>query len=202
MDKRFGRTIMISEPITEEVAHDVVWLIERINEIDDDFFMTLRDYEPEPIKILINSPGGDVYSGMAIVDAIQTSNTPVITIGTGMVASMSLGILVAGHERYATKRTQFMYHDISGEAWGNPKDIKAMHDHMEKLAEMYDQLMKETTKFPVDEMKQKNIDYWFDAEEACEYGVIDGIILTLKERKGLIDKNLYLNPNEGDEHCL
>lgn len=189
-DKRFGRTIMISEAITEDVAHDVVWRITRINEIDDENFMTFRDYEHEPIKIIINSPGGDVYSGMAIIDAIQNSTTPVITIGTGICASMGLGILVSGHERYATKRTQFMYHDISGGVWGNPKDIKAMHEHMEKLAELYDQLMRETTKFPVDEIRQKHVDYWFDAEEARKYSVIDGIIMTWQERKNLIEKKL------------
>lgn len=170
------RTIMISKRICEEVANDVVLKITQINEKDDEEFEKYKDYEIKPIKILINSPGGYVESGWAIVDAIQNSSTPVITIGTGQVASMALAILVAGHERYATKHTQFMYHEIIGGVWGNPKDIKVEYEHCEKLQEMYDQLIKENTNFPVEEIKPKNIDYWFDAEEALKYGVINKIL--------------------------
>ena len=67
----------------------------------------------EPIKLIINSLGGEVYSGLALVDVIDSSQTPIHTICHGSAMSMALIIYAAGHHRLASKYATFMYHEAS-----------------------------------------------------------------------------------------
>lgn len=65
----------------------------------------------KPIKLYINSPGGDMYEGFALIDAIQLSTTPVYTYNVGMCASMGFLIYIAGHKRFSFPRAMYLLHD-------------------------------------------------------------------------------------------
>jgi len=193
---KVNRTYVISGCIDEEIAKQVVWVITKINEIDNSAFEELNPnkYQPLSIKLIINTPGGEVLQGFSIVDAIESSLTPVITIATGQVASMGVPIFLAGHERYATRHAWFMLHNMSSGLWGSSQDLKLTAEHIDKLMKQYENILFSKTKFPKDKWEsilKEKIDYWFDVEEAKEYGFVDkktGILPTVHEVNKLYKK--------------
>ncbi len=139
----------------------------------------LESMNEEPIDIIINSGGGEVYSMFAYIDRIQGSSHEINTIGTGLVASAALPILSAGFKRFATEHTSFMHHSAS---------LSLGHDrlstHVNELTHTKDLesrickfMAKRTTKpYSFWMSTGKHLDHFFDSETAKELGVIDGII--------------------------
>ena len=103
--KRAYRNLVLSGEISEESAKKIIQHISDINE--DDFGKDNRT----PIQLKINSIGGSMYDGFAIIGAIDSSETPVYTYGYGAIMSMALPILISGHKRFAHPLTTFMYHE-------------------------------------------------------------------------------------------
>src|SRR5690606_38164216 len=123
-----SRKIIISSPINNLVANDVVAQIMDINDFDEQMSI-VSTYQPKPIEMFINSPGGNVTDGFAIIGAMEMSETPIITYGMGLVASMALGIFVKGDVRIAHRYTRFMYHSIG---YG---EMGYIQDHEDSLKE-------------------------------------------------------------------
>jgi len=73
----------------------------------------------EPIKLYINSPGGDIYEGFALIDAIKLSKTPVYTYNVGMCASMGFLLYIAGHKRFTLPHAMFLLHDGYNGSWSS-----------------------------------------------------------------------------------
>jgi ATP-dependent Clp protease protease subunit len=178
------REIIISEEITSDLSKEVITRINEINYFDDQMTATLKDYEPEPIEIYINSPGGSVYDGFAIIGAMEMSDTPIITHGMGMVGSMALGIFVKGDVRVAHRYTRFLYHSVSYGINGYIKDHEDYHKEVQILQSMYNDLFKETKLAPelMDEIKNTKINHIFSGKEAVELGIAD-IVTKKPERK-------------------
>jgi len=91
---KLSRTLTLGD-IDSEIINDIIQLIYEINEED------AKKTQVEPIKLIINSFGGEVYSGLALIDVIDNSLTPVYTICHGSAMSMALIIYAAGHQRMA-----------------------------------------------------------------------------------------------------
>ena len=131
------------------------------------------------VTIHLNSGGGSVLDGLAIIDIIQSTKIPVEIIATGEVQSMAVPILAsATGTRYATKNTIFMMHDSHGGAEGNAEDLRIRADVMEILENKIKKIMIKHTK-----LKSKQYDklnkreaYYFDAKKALELGIIDEIV--------------------------
>lgn len=174
-----NRKIMISSEINEEVANEVIQRIMAINEFDEQM-SSWDKYEIEPIEITINSGGGNVTDGFAIIGAMEMSQTPIVTYGLGLVASMALAIFVAGHKRVAHRFCRFMYHSISYGMMGHIKDHEDMRDEANTLQEMYNSIMFHKTKFTEEQLtniREMKKDFYFSGKNAVKFGVADEVIL-------------------------
>lgn len=172
--ERISRIITLGE-ITEESANDVIWLIYEINREDDNRPSSVR----EPIHILLNSLGGDMYDGFAIIDAMMNSQTPIHVTVLGKAMSMALLIATCADHTKATSRTTFMYHDSSYDLSGKKSYHKQELAEVERMDEMYDDLLINTTKLTkkqLDKVKNERRDWYITADDALKFGIIDEII--------------------------
>jgi ATP-dependent Clp protease protease subunit len=173
--KRVYRNLVLSGEISEESAQNIIQHISDINE--DDFGKDERI----PIQLKINSIGGSMYDGFAIIGAIESSETPVYTYGYGAIMSMALPILVSGVKRFAHPLTTFMYHECL-DTFGHYEKVSILKENLEeteRVMEMYDDhLLNKTsfTKKQLDKVKKGKFDWYFDINEAIKYKVIDQII--------------------------
>ena len=170
-----SRIITLGE-ISDESACEIIGLIYEINNEDKAKLAENRD----PIKFILNSFGGNVYDGMGIVDAIENSVTPIHMYIHGQAQSMGFAIATCGHYRYATKRTTFMYHEMS---WHTGQEKLKYHEQElkegKRLWKIYDDIIVENTKIPLKTLQniQKEQREWYmDVEEALTLGIIDEII--------------------------
>lgn len=132
----------------------------------------------DPINIVINSDGGDVYEALGMIDYMQSLNVKVNTICRGRAMSAAALLLCSGTgTRAASKNSTIMFHEMSSGIYGKSSDMKANVQHMEKLEEILVSIMSENSKKDEKFWKDKTIkDYYLSPEEALELGVIDKII--------------------------
>ncbi len=131
------------------------------------------------IFIYINSPGGDIYSGLAIYDTMQYIRPQIMTICTGIAASMAAILLAAGTKgkRFALPYSRIMIHQPWGRAQGQVTDIEIEAKQMLELKDLLNRILSEHTGQPVDRVaRDVERNYWMSSEEAKAYGVIDGIM--------------------------
>lgn len=173
-----SRKIIISSPINEDVAREVISQIMEINDFDERMSV-VSTYQPEPIEMFINSGGGNVTDGFAIIGAMEMSETPIITYGLGIVASMALGIFVKGDYRIAHRYTRFMWHTVAYGAIGYIKDHEDAQKESNIMQKMYNNLFKETniTKEMMEEIREKKTDFFFSGKEAVDLKVADQVLL-------------------------
>lgn len=138
------------------------------------------DNPNKPVTIYINSPGGSVYDGMAIVDVMNKIKCPVYTTCVGTAASMAAVILSAGERghRCALPHSQIMLHAPSGDTGRvTSPDFKIAAKEMEKCEEMLYSVLSENLEKDYDAIKQMcDRDFWMTSKEAMEHGVIDTIL--------------------------
>ena len=174
-----SRNIVISGEIEEGLAYEIITRINGINELDNERDRILAKYNAQPIQIYINSGGGSVTDGFAIISAMEMSETPIITYGMGLVASMALAIFVAGDIRIASRFTRFMYHSISYGMMGHITEHEEMREEADILQQMYNSLMFEKTKLTDDELekiRKMKHNYYFGAVKAKLHGIADDVI--------------------------
>ena len=131
------------------------------------------------ISIYINSPGGEITSGLAIYDTINYIKSDVNTICVGMAASMGAFILSSGTKgkRYSLPNGEIMIHQPLGGAEGKASDIKIAAEHILKLKDKMNKLLSKNTNQPLKKViKDTECDKFLDAKEALSYGIIDKII--------------------------
>lgn len=174
-----NRKIVISTDINEEVAKEVIERILEINDLDAERTAVLVDYQPEPIEMFINSVGGNVTDGFAIIGAMEMSDTPIITYGMGVVASMALAIFVAGDVRIAHRFTRFMYHSISYGMIGHIVEHEDMQKEADLLQRMYNSLIFDRTNLTDEKLKEIRAmkkDYYFSGKESVKLGVAHEVL--------------------------
>lgn len=131
------------------------------------------------ITLYINSPGGVVYSGLAIYDTMQSISADVATVCTGMAASMASILLAAGTKgkRSILPHSRVMIHQPMGGAEGQASDIEITAREILKLrSELYDILVEHTGRSLDQITKDADRDFWMSAQEALDYGMVDEII--------------------------
>lgn len=146
-------------------------------------FLESEDPDKE-ISLYINSPGGSISDGMAIVDTINYIKCPVSTICIGMAASMGAVLLAAGEKgrRFATPNAEVLIHQplIGGQGGGlsgQTTEIKIHADHMVKTRDKLNKFLSERTGQTLETIeKDTERDNYMTAEEALKYGLIDGIM--------------------------
>ena len=170
-----SRVITLGE-IDNETACEVIGLIHEINNEDKNKASENRD----PIKFVLNSPGGTVYDGMGIVDAIENSVTPIHMYIHGQAMSMGFAIATCGDYRCATKRTTFMYHEMS---WNTAQEKMKYHEQElkegKRLWKVYDDIIVENTEVQLKSLqsvRKEQKEWYITAEQALALGIIDEIL--------------------------
>lgn len=173
MDKR---RIFLSDAVDQNSAKDLIrrlWYLDHVS-------------PGKPILFVINSPGGSVDSGFAIWDQIKMSQSPVVTLVTGLAASMgSLLSLVAGKgKRLATKNARIMIHQplIGGVIRGQATDLDIQAKEMLKTRAMIVEIYSQATGKDAKVIEKAiNRDNWMTAQEAKEFGLIDEVVESLAD---------------------
>lgn len=169
---RLSRIITLGE-IDSESVNDIISLIYDINDED------AKKTQVEPIKLIINSFGGEVYSGLALIDVIDNSPTPIYTICHGSAMSMALIIYAAGHQRIASKYTTFMYHEagypVEGKVVHHKQELKEV-ERIDSICDSYLLSKSKLTSKMLKDVKDKQGEWYFDVKLAHKYGLVDEIL--------------------------
>lgn len=167
------RKIIFNDDVDSRVINTVAHWIIKWNEDDADIPVEKRKI----IKLYITSNGGDVISGLAAIDAITTSKTPVHTIAVGCAASMGILLLMAGHKRYAYEHTVLLIHDGSLNVSGSSRKAKSTMGFYDKLDDRVKKYILDKTQISEEQYDEKADDEWFMfADEGLELGIVDEII--------------------------
>lgn len=132
-----------------------------------------------PIRMFINSPGGEVQSGLALYDVMQALNCPVNTICLGMAASMAALIFVSGARREMLPHGRIMIHDplIGGGIGGSALSVKARADDLMRIRDITGEVLSRHTGMSLDRVFELTAqDTYFEAEDAIEAGLADAVI--------------------------
>jgi ATP-dependent Clp protease protease subunit len=134
----------------------------------------------EEIKLFINSPGGVVTSGMVIYDTMKMISSPVSTICMGMAASMGSILLSGGTKgkRFIYPHGEVMIHQPSiGGAQGTSADLEILATQIAKTKDLGAQILSKNCNQPLEKvMRDFDRDYWMNAQEAVEYGIVDAVL--------------------------
>jgi ATP-dependent Clp protease protease subunit len=162
------RTILISGEINKDLAEKTIRQL-----------ILLEDLGDEPVRIFIDSPGGDADAGYAIFDMIRFVKPPVWTVGMGLVASAAAIIQLASpkERRVGLPNSHYLIHQPLSGIRGVATDIEIHARELEKLREKINRLIAEETGAPFARVeKDTDRDFWMNAGEAVAYGLISKVI--------------------------
>ncbi|GEP23035.1 MAG: ATP-dependent Clp protease proteolytic subunit [Lentilactobacillus diolivorans] len=170
------RIIMLSGPIEDDMANAIIAQL---------LFLDAQDSEKD-IYLYINSPGGVITSGMAIYDTMNFVKADVQTIVMGMAASMASVLASSGAKgkRFALPHAQVLIHQPSGGAQGQQTEIEIAAEEILKARKMINNLLAENSGQPIEKVnKDTERDNYLTAQEAVDYGLLDGIMTNSAEKK-------------------
>lgn len=162
------RIILLNGEIDDNTANSIVAQL-----------LFLDSENNDDISIYINSPGGSITSGMAIYDTMNIIKSDVSTICMGMSASMAAFLLSSGKKgkRYILPNAEVMIHQPLGGAQGQATEIKIAATRILKLKNKLNKILSKNTNQPLEKIQNDTErDYFLDAEEAKQYGIVDKII--------------------------
>ena len=162
----------------------IIFLADEVNDVTASLVVAqllyLESEDPDAdISLYINSPGGSVSAGLAIMDTMNFIKCDVSTICIGMAASMGAFLLSCGAKgkRLALPNSEIMIHQPLGGAQGQATDIKIQADHILRTRERLNSILSKNTGKPIDIIAaDTERDNWLTAEAALEYGLIDKVI--------------------------
>ena len=163
------RIIFLGTPVTDQVANLIVAQL---------LFLDREDPERE-ISLYINSPGGEIYPGLAIYDTMQLVRAPVSTIAVGWTASMGTVLLSAGRKghRYALPNATIHMHPAGGGARGYAPDVEIQARELLRMQALLKQIVSKHTGQSLERItKDFDRDHFMDAKGAVEYGIVDEIL--------------------------
>ena len=163
------RIIFLGGPIDDYMANLIIAQL---------LFLESEDPKKD-ITLYVNSPGGQIQSGLAIIDAMNHIKPDVATVCVGMAASMGAVILSQGKKgkRFALPNSEVMIHQPLTGVEGQASDIEITAKHIISLkSKLYDLLSKATGKSKTQIEKDGDRDYWMSADEAKKYGVVDEVL--------------------------
>ena len=170
------RQIILSGEINKELAEKIVRQL----------FVLEADDSEKTIYVYIDSPGGDVDAGFAIFDMIRFIKAPVVLIGMGLIASAATLILLAvpKERRLGLPNSNYLIHQPMSGMKGVATDIEIHAKEMEKTRAKLNKIIADETGTPIEQVsKDTERDYWLNASEAVNYGLISSIITKRDELK-------------------
>jgi ATP-dependent Clp protease protease subunit len=164
-----NRIVFLGTPINDQIANLIIAQL---------LFLNQEDREA-PISIYINSPGGQVYSGLAIYDTMQMISNPVATYAVGVTASFGTLLLAAGAKgmRYALPHATMHMHQPLGGAQGQATDIEIQAREILRLKSRLNEILAFHTSRTIEEIERDtDRDYYMDAKAAADYGLVDQVL--------------------------
>lgn len=171
------RTILLSGEINKALAEKIIKQL-----------LLLEAESDDPIKVFIDSQGGDADAGFAIFDMLRFVKPTVYTIGMGLVASAGSIILLAANKEHRTglPNSHYLIHQPLSGMRGVATEIEIHAKEIERMRQKINKLIAEETGQSIDKVeKDTDRDYWMSAEEAADYGLITRIISNREELKVL-----------------
>jgi ATP-dependent Clp protease protease subunit len=171
-----NRIIFLGTPINDQVANLIVAQL---------LFLNQEDREA-PISMYINSPGGQVYSGLAIYDTMQSIANPISTVAVGVTASFGTVLLAAGTkgQRYSLPHATIHIHQPLGGVQGQASDIEIEAREILRLKTRLNQILSQHTGQTMETIERDtDRNFYMDANMAVEYGVVDQVLTSPKEKK-------------------
>ena len=162
------RTVLLTGEINKTLAERVVRQV-----------LLLEQESDEPIKVFIDSPGGDADAGFAILDMMRFVRPPIKMIGMGLVASAGAIVLLAAprEQRFALPNSRYLIHQPMAGFRGVGTEIEIHAKEIDLMRRKMNDLISQETGKPVAEVEQDtDRDYWMGAEEALAYGLVGSII--------------------------
>lgn len=176
------RVVFLGSPINADIANLIIAQL-----------LYLESEDPEKdIYLYVNSPGGLVTAGLAIYDTMQFVKPDVATLCLGMAASMGAVLLAAGAKgkRFALPHSRILIHQPSGGFQGQAADIEIQAREILRLKAELTRILSSHTGQPIEKVeKDTDRDYFMNAQEGLEYGVIDQILT--KKRPGELAQDRY-----------
>jgi ATP-dependent Clp protease protease subunit len=168
------RIIFLGTPINDQVANLTVAQL---------LFLDREDREKE-ISLYINCPGGEIYPGLAIYDTMQLIRAPVSTIAVGWTASLGTVLLTAGNKgkRYTLPHATIHMHPAGGAARGYAPDVRIQLNELLRVEDLIKNLLAKHTGQSIERLtKDFDRDYFMNAKEAVEYGIVDEVLVSPDE---------------------
>ena len=178
-----ARNLYLPKQVDQASMNDLTKSIIEINE-DDAHLEKLYgvyglEYKPKPIKIYIDSYGGQVYQCFGLIGVMERSQTPIHTVVTGAAMSCGFIILINGHRRYAYRHATPLYHQVSSGFFGKVKDLEEKLEETKRLQDKIEEMTLRLTKISkkkLSEILKKKVDWFMTADIALELGVIDEVL--------------------------
>jgi ATP-dependent Clp protease protease subunit len=173
------RIIFLGTPINDQVANLTVAQL---------LFLSREDPDKE-IQMYINSPGGEIYAGLAIYDTMQMVPNPISTVAVGVTASFGTVLLTAGTKgrRYALPNATIHMHQPLGGAQGQASDIEIQSKEIMRLRTILNDIMAKHTGQTIETIQRDTErDHYLDAQEAVQYGLVD-MVLEVSEKSRLLE---------------
>jgi ATP-dependent Clp protease protease subunit len=163
------RIIFLGGPIDDYVANLIIAQLLYLDNADS----------KKDIHLYINSPGGSVTAGLAIIDTMNFVKSDVSTICVGIAASMGALILSSGKKgkRFSLPNSEVMIHQVMGGTEGQASDIAINAKHILRTKDTLNKILATNTNKKIDQVeKDSDRDYWMTSDEAKKYGIVDDII--------------------------
>lgn len=170
-----NRIVFLGTPINDQVANLVVAQLLFLN----------REDPGQEIQMYINSPGGQVYAGMAIYDTMQMISNPISTLAVGVTASFGTLLLSAGSKgrRYALPHATLHMHQPLGGAQGQATDIEIQAREILRLKTRVNEILAFHTGQPIEVIERDTErDFFLDSQQSVEYGLVDQVLEPPKGR--------------------
>lgn len=169
-----NRIVFVGTPITDQTANLIVAQLLYLSNEDAD----------APIQMYINSPGGQIYAGLAIYDTMQMISNPINTVAVGVTASFGTVLLTAGTpgQRFALPHATVHLHQPLGGAQGQATDIEIQANEILRLRQKLNSILSQHTGQAQEKVKEDTErDYWLTAEDAVAYGLVDKVLEPSKD---------------------
>jgi ATP-dependent Clp protease protease subunit len=185
------RIVFLGMPINAQVAN---YIVTRLLVLD-------RENPDKEIQLYINSPGGEIYPGLAIYDTMQMVRAPVSTIAVGWTASLGTVLLAAGNEgrRYALPHATIHMHPAGGGARGYAPDVEIQYKELKRMQDLlHNILAKHTQQSPEKIAEDFDRDFFMTPQQAVEYGLIDEVLGPEEDQEGSDEKEEATEQEEAE----
>jgi ATP-dependent Clp protease protease subunit len=164
-----ARTILVSEPITSELAKRMY----------QNLILLEADDSEKPITVIINSPGGEADTGFGIYDMMRFVKPPVRTLVAGLCASAAVMVFLAADkgQRFSLPNSRFLLHQPSSATFGQASDLEIASREILKLRDRYNEVVAHETGRTLEKITEDaDRDFWMAAVEAMEYGLVNKVV--------------------------